>query len=64
MGGTLGKHQELPLKDARRRLNIIEREVKELNEGADITLAPFCFVIRQALVRHIKKVEAIRAQLA
>ncbi len=62
--GTLGKHQQLQVKDARRRLIVMERKEQELNEGAGITLAPFCFAVRQALVRHISKVEAIRAQLA
>jgi len=62
--GVLGKYQNLKLKDARNRLKALDRDDKELNDGASVTLSPFCFAIRQVLTRHIKKVEAIRAQIA
>ena len=64
ISGVLSRFQELPLKEARQRLTVMQERERELREGADVTLAPFCFAIRQALVRHIWKVEAIRAQLA
>lgn len=61
IAGTLGKHQHLSVKDARQRLRVMAERERELNGGANVILAPFCFAIRQALVGHLRRIEAIRA---
>jgi hypothetical protein len=48
-------HALLDLRKARARLNSLD--TAEQNRGA---LEPFCFVLKQALQRHIIRVEAIR----
>ena len=50
--GTLGERNNLPLKDARRRLN----SLRSHREGRR---DPFCFVLLQALQKHIVRLEAI-----
>jgi uncharacterized protein (TIGR02646 family) len=50
--GTLGKDNNLPIKDARARLN----GIKSQQSGR---LEPFCFVLIQALEKHISRLEAI-----
>ena len=50
--GTLGKSNDLPLKDARRRLNSLRSHRQGRRE-------PFCFVLVQALQKHISRLEAI-----
>lgn len=64
IAGVLGRSMALPLKDARRRLQAMERQEQALNDGGNVTLAPFCFAVRQALLHHVKRVEALRAQRA
>lgn len=49
--GTLGKNNNLPLKDARRRLNSLHSHQGGRRE-------PFCFVLVQALQKHIRRIEA------
>jgi uncharacterized protein (TIGR02646 family) len=53
--GTLGKENNLPLKDAKQRL-------KKLQNQTSGKLEPFCFAIVQALEKHINRIEAIRIQ--
>jgi len=50
--GTLGKDNNLPIKDARARL----KGIKSQQSGR---LEPFCFVLIQALEKHISRLEAI-----
>lgn len=50
--GTLGKRNSLSLKDARRRLNSLRSHQEGQRE-------PFCFVLVQALQKHIGRLEAI-----
>ena len=50
--GTLGKSNDLPLRDARRRLNSLRSHREGRRE-------PFCFVLVQALQKHIVRLEAI-----
>ena len=50
--GTLGKSNDLPLRAARRRLN----SLRSHREGRR---DPFCFVLVQALQKHIVRLEAI-----
>ena len=50
--GTLGKRNNLSLKDARRRLNSLHSHQEGRRE-------PFCFVLVQALRKHIGRLEAI-----
>ena len=50
--GTLGRGNNLSLGDARRRLNSLRSHQGERRE-------PFCFVLVQALQRHIGRLEAI-----
>ena len=50
--GTLGKRNDLPLRDARRRLNSLRSHRQGRRE-------PFCFVLVQALQKHIGRLEAI-----
>lgn len=50
--GTLGKNNDLPIKDARARL----KGIKSQQGGR---LEPFCFVLIQALEKHISRLEAI-----
>ncbi len=50
--GTLGKSNNLSLKDARRRLNSLRSHQEGRQE-------PFCFVLVQALRKHIVRLEAI-----
>jgi uncharacterized protein (TIGR02646 family) len=52
--GTLGLKNNLPIKDARNRL----RKLQSQNEGI---LEPFCFVLVQALEKHIERLEYIAA---
>jgi uncharacterized protein (TIGR02646 family) len=50
--GTIGKENDLSLKDARRRLrNLKNRQGDKLDE--------FCFVLVQSLEKHISRLEAI-----
>ncbi len=53
--GTLGKENSLPLKAAKQRL----KQVKAPTSGK---LDPFCFVLVQALEKHIRRIEGIRTQ--
>ncbi|MGL4502681.1 MAG: hypothetical protein ACRCU2_26700, partial [Planktothrix sp.] len=50
--GTLGKTNNLPLKDARKRLRNLKTQQSEQLDG-------FCFVLVQALEKHIARLEAI-----
>ena len=50
--GTLGRRNNLPLRDARRRLNFLRSHREGRRE-------PFCFVLIQALQKHIVRLEAI-----
>ena len=50
--GTLGRSNNLSLKDARRRLNSLHSHQEGRRE-------PFCFVLVQALRKHIGRLEAI-----
>jgi hypothetical protein len=50
--GTLGENNNLPIKDARTRLKKLQRQ----KSGQ---LEEFCFVLVQALEKHIKRLEAI-----
>ncbi|MGI2909124.1 hypothetical protein [Tolypothrix sp. VBCCA 56010] len=50
--GTLGKQNNLPIQNARNRL----KKLKSQHEGR---LEPFCFVLIQALDKHIKRLEYI-----
>ena len=50
--GTLGKRNNLSLKDARKRLNSLHSHQEGRRE-------PFCFVLVQALRKHIRRLEAI-----
>lgn len=50
--GTLGKDNRLPIRDARRRL----RQLSAQNPGH---LEEFCFVLKQALEKHIARLEGI-----
>ncbi|MGI0500380.1 hypothetical protein [Arthrospira sp. PCC 8006] len=50
--GILGKTNNLPLKDARKRLRTLKtQQSQQLDE--------FCFVLVQALEKHISRIEAI-----
>jgi uncharacterized protein (TIGR02646 family) len=53
--GTLGDRNQLSLKEARQRL-------KHLQKQRSGKLEPFCFVLIQALEKHIKRLEVIQAQ--
>lgn len=53
--GTLGKENSLPLKEAKQRL----KQIKAPTSGK---LDPFCFVLVQALEKHIKRIEYIQSQ--
>jgi uncharacterized protein (TIGR02646 family) len=53
--GTLGKDNNLSLKDAKQRL-------KTLKDQRPEKLEQFCFVLIQALEKHIKRIEIIRSQ--
>ena len=50
--GTLGRRNNLPLRAARKRLNSLRSHREGRRE-------PFCFVLVQALQRHIGRLEAI-----
>ena len=50
--GTLGKSNNLSLKDARKRLNSLLAHQEGQRQ-------PFCFVLIQALRKHIRRLEAI-----
>ena len=50
--GTLGRDNNLSLKDARKRLNSLLAHQEGQRQ-------PFCFVLIQALQRHIRRLEAI-----
>lgn len=51
--GTIGKNNDLSIKQARSRL----KSIKSQQSGT--RLEPFCFVLVQALEKHIKRLEAI-----
>jgi HsdM N-terminal domain/N-6 DNA Methylase len=53
--GTLGKTNNLSLKDAKQRL-------KQLESQTSMKLEPFSFVLIQALQKHVKRLEHIRTQ--
>lgn len=53
------RNDALPLDDARKRLRFLQQSE---HEGGK--LEPFCFALKQALARHIKRVEVIRANKA
>ncbi len=53
--GTIGKENNLPLKDARKRLRDLKTQQRD-------KLDEFCFVLIQALEKHIARLEAIKAQ--
>jgi hypothetical protein len=53
--GSLGKENNLSLKEAKQRL----KQIKAPTSGK---LDPFCFVLVQALEKHIRRIEAIRTQ--
>jgi uncharacterized protein (TIGR02646 family) len=53
--GTLGKTNNLSLKNAKQRL-------KQLENQTSMKLEPFSFVLIQALQKHVKRLEHIRTQ--
>jgi uncharacterized protein (TIGR02646 family) len=53
------KNDALPLEDARRRLRDLEQQERDGGR-----LEPYCFALKQALRKHIMRVESIRASKA
>lgn len=51
------------LSEARKLLREMERDSNDVNRGIFIQLRPFCFAIRPALEREIRKLEAIMNQV-
>lgn len=57
---VLGTMRGLSLKEARQRLRSIEESEVSLKGGADVTLNPYCFALKQALAHYIKAAERIQ----
>jgi len=57
---VLGTMRGLSLKEARQRLRSIQEAEAALTGGADVALDPYCFALKQALVRYIKAGERIQ----
>jgi len=58
--GVLGKERKLDLKKARKRLTNLEATERDLDAGANVSLEPYCFVLKQVLVKFIRTVERLR----
>ncbi len=57
---VLGTMRSLSLKEARQRLRSIQVAEAALTDGADVPLDPYCFALKQALMRFIKAGERIQ----
>lgn len=53
------KNDALSLEDARKRLRDLEQQERD-----GVRLEPYCFALKQALAKHITRVESIRASKA
>jgi uncharacterized protein (TIGR02646 family) len=58
-GALRPRSKPIRLTDARKLLRRLDADEGELDKGGTIRLAPFCFAVRQAVAKEIKKLEAI-----
>ncbi|MFZ4594219.1 MAG: retron system putative HNH endonuclease, partial [Verrucomicrobiaceae bacterium] len=58
--GVLGKTRSLKLADAKARLRALEEQERELKQGANVRLSPYCFALKQSLQKHIRTLVNIR----
>ncbi|HSN97540.1 MAG TPA: hypothetical protein VLS89_04545 [Candidatus Nanopelagicales bacterium] len=54
--------RQLKLKDAHKLLRHMDEDAARLDRGESVRLQPFCFAIRPALAREIRKLEGIMRQ--
>jgi uncharacterized protein (TIGR02646 family) len=54
--------QKLSIAETRKLLREIDRATSDLNDGSNVSLRPYCFVIRQAMEKHLKRLAAIQQQ--
>ena len=58
-GALAPRCKPIRLTDARKLLRRLDADAGSLDKGGAVKLDPFCFAIRQAVVKEIKKLEAI-----
>ncbi len=60
-GALNPKNRPINLKDAERLLKQIDQSCEAVDRGENVRLFEFCFAVRQALCKEIRKLESIKA---
>jgi uncharacterized protein (TIGR02646 family) len=58
-GALSPSSRQIKLNQARKLLSVMEADAAKLDRGESVRLQPYCFAIRQALAREIRKLEGI-----